>query len=84
MTTTIPATEVKKRFDRVLHQMAKSNDPTITDQIIIVYAQLPNNSPIAQHQGQLLAQQVRQELGDSLGDSLELVMNQLRGREWLS
>ena len=43
----------------------------------------PNSPLTTQQQGQLMAQQVRLELGDSLGDSLDFVMSQLRGREWL-
>ncbi len=54
------------------------------EQATAVYIQPPNYSPAAQQQGELAAQQVRQEMGDSLGDSLEDAMSNLRGRVWSS
>lgn len=54
------------------------------EQTSIIYRQPPDSSPAAQEQGKLTAQQVRQEIGNSLGDSLEEAMSNLRGRTWSS
>ena len=44
----------------------------------------PNRAPEAAAQGEQLAAVVRQELADSLGDSLDETMGRLRGRSWSS
>jgi hypothetical protein len=54
------------------------------EQAAAVYFQPPNTADDARQRGLLQAQQVRTELADSLGDSLEEAMSGLRGRTWSS
>lgn len=54
------------------------------EQATAVYLQPPNRSTTARQQGVASAKEVRQEIGDSLGDSLETAMSDLRGRAWSS
>ncbi|MCA9940679.1 MAG: type II toxin-antitoxin system prevent-host-death family antitoxin [Anaerolineales bacterium] len=54
------------------------------EQAASVYFQPPDSSPETQKRGELIAQQVRQEVGSCLGDSLEEAMTDLRGRAWSS
>lgn len=54
------------------------------EQATAVYLHPPDRSANARQQGQLIAQEMRQEIGDSPGDSLEAVISDLRGRIWSS
>ncbi|HRQ42429.1 MAG TPA: type II toxin-antitoxin system Phd/YefM family antitoxin [Chloroflexota bacterium] len=54
------------------------------EQATAVYTQLPNRSEDARQQGEAAAQQIRQEISDRLGESLEAAMGDLRGRAWSS
>lgn len=54
------------------------------EQATAVYMQVPNRSEDARQQGEAAAQQIRHEVNDRLGESLEAAMGDLRGRAWSS